>query len=50
VSENIYIVEQLTFSQDGIVDIVASEHPCNDDGTSKVAAFITSTSGVSIQS
>jgi|9_EtaG_2_1085328.scaffolds.fasta_scaffold03402_2 hypothetical protein len=50
VSENIYIVEQLTFSQDGIVDIVASEHPCNDDGTSKVAAFITSTSGFSIQS
>tara|TARA_R100000231_G_scaffold33212_2_gene29114 strand:+ start:8299 stop:12750 length:4452 start_codon:yes stop_codon:yes gene_type:complete len=50
VSENIYIVEQLTFSQDGIVDIVASEHPCNPDGTSKVAAFITSTSGFSIQS
>jgi len=48
VSENIYIVEQLTFSQDGIVDIVASEHPCNNDGTSKVAAFITSTSGFKI--
>ncbi len=50
VSENIYIVEQLTFSQDGIVDIVASEHPCNDDGTSKIAAFVASTSGFSIDS
>ena len=50
VSENIYIVEQLTFSQDGIVDIVASEHPCNNDGTSKIAAFVDGTLGFSIQS
>ena len=50
VSESIYIVEQLTFSQDGIVDIVASEHPCDNDGVSKIAAFITSTSGFSIDS
>lgn len=30
VSQNIYVVEQLTFSQEGTVDIVASEHPCDD--------------------
>jgi len=33
VNQNIYVVEQLTFSQEGTVDIVASEHPCDDDGT-----------------
>ena len=40
VSENIYVVEQLTFSQEGTVDIVASEHPCNDDGSSKLVDSI----------
>ena len=50
VSENIYIVEQLTFSQDGIVDIVASEHPCNPDGTSKIAAAVSDDSAFSIDS
>ena len=42
-SENIYIVEQLTFSQEGTVDIVASEHQCDDeDGkpVSKLAKLI----------
>lgn len=34
VSQNIYVVEQLTFSQEGTVDIVASEHPCDDEGRS----------------
>ena len=29
VKQNVYIVEQLTFSQEGTVDIVASEHPCD---------------------
>jgi hypothetical protein len=33
VNQNIYVVEQLTFSQEGTVDIVASEHPCDDEGT-----------------
>ena len=42
VSENVYVVEQLTFSQEGTVDIVASEHPCNDDGSSKLAHLIKS--------
>jgi len=28
VSQNVYVIEQLTFSQEGTVDIVASEHPC----------------------
>ncbi|HAX29291.1 MAG TPA: hypothetical protein DCX94_15335, partial [Alteromonas macleodii] len=41
VSQNIYVVEQLTFSQEGTVDIVASEHPCDDEGKSlMVAAMI----------
>ena len=34
VSQNVYVVEQLTFSEEGTVDIVASEHPCDDDGKS----------------
>ena len=50
VSENIYIVEQLTFSQDGIVDIVASEHPCNAEGQSKIAAAVSDSSGFNIES
>ena len=41
VSENVYVVEQLTFSQEGTVDIVASEHPCTkDDLISKLALAI----------
>ena len=40
VSENIYVVEQLTFSQDGLVDIVASEHACDDNGVSKIAKAV----------
>ena len=40
VSQNVYIVEQLTFSQEGTVDIVASEHPCDDDGASKLVESI----------
>jgi len=40
VSENVYVIEQLTFSQEGTVDIVASEHPCDDDGVSKLAKLI----------
>ena len=42
VSENVYVVEQLTFSQEGTVDIVASEHPCKKDGSSKLAELIES--------
>jgi len=37
VSQNIYVVEQLTFTQDGIVDIVASEYPCDSQQRSKIA-------------
>ena len=40
VSQNVYIVEQLTFSQEGTVDIVASEHPCDDDGASQLVDSI----------
>jgi len=39
-SENVYVVEQLTFSQEGTVDIVASEHPCNEDGSSKLTSLL----------
>ena len=38
VSQNVYVVEQLTFSQEGTVDIVASEHPCDDDRRSLLVA------------
>ena len=42
VSQNVYVVEQLTFSQEGTVDIVASEHPCKEDGSSKLAHLLES--------
>jgi hypothetical protein len=45
VSENIYVVEQLTFSEEGTVDIVATEHPC-DNGVSKLAKLIASDTSV----
>jgi len=50
VSQNVYVVEQLTFSQEGTVDIVASEHPCDDDGSSKLAKLIASEDSVIIES
>ena len=52
VSQNIYVVEQLTFTQDGIVDIVASEHPCNSEQQSKIAlaALRSDDDGWSVQS
>jgi len=46
VTQNVYVVEQLTFSQEGTVDIVASEHPCDDDGASKLAKLIASENSV----
>ena len=39
-SANVYVVEQLTFSQEGTVDIVASEHPCDDKGRSEIVQTI----------
>ena len=48
VSENVYVVEQLTFSQEGTVDIVASEHPCTNEPaelTSLLALAIDDESG-----
>jgi hypothetical protein len=44
VSQNVYVVEQLTFSQEGTVDIVASEHPCDENGVSELAKLIASDS------
>ena len=38
VSQNVYVIEQLTFSQEGTVDIVASEHPCDNDQRSLMVA------------
>lgn len=40
VNTNTYVVEQLTFSDQGTVDIVASEYPCNDDGSSRIVEAI----------
>ena len=49
VSENVYVVEQLTFSQEGTVDIVASEHPCKTVGdtrdVSELALAVVDTAG-----
>jgi len=39
-SQKVYVVEQLTFSEEGTVDIVASEHPCDDDGKSKLVQSV----------
>ncbi len=50
VSQNIYVVEQLTFSQDGIVDIVASEYPCDSKQQSKIALAVVRSDGWSVQS
>jgi len=52
VSQNIYVVEQLTFTQDGIVDIVASEYPCDSEQRSKIAlaALRSDDDGWSVQS
>jgi len=49
VSQNIYVVEQLTFSQDGIVDIVASEYPCNSDNVSEIALAVVRSEGWSVE-
>lgn len=46
VSQNVYVVEQLTFSEEGTVDIVASEHPCDNDGVSELAKLIASETSV----
>ena len=40
VSQNVYVIEQLTFSKEGTVDIVASEHPCDEDGRSRLVDSI----------
>ena len=49
VSKNVYVIEQLTFSQEGTVDIVASEHPCDDDRKSLLVAAMLNTDEVSIE-
>ena len=49
VRQNVYVVEQLTFSQEGTVDIVASEHPCDDDGVSELAKLIASDSVITVR-
>ena len=49
VAQNIYVVEQLTFSQEGTVDIVASEHPCDSDEVSKLAKLLVDFSSVFVE-
>ena len=48
VSQNIYVVEQLTFSQEGTVDIVASEHPCDLSDVSELARLIKNPSAFTV--
>ena len=48
VSQNVYVIEQLTFSQEGTVDIVASEHPCDDDRRSLLVAAMLNADEVEI--
>lgn len=50
VSQNVYVVEQLTFSEEGTVDIVASEHPCDDDGVSELAKLVAGDSVITVRS
>jgi hypothetical protein len=44
ISQNIYMVEQLTLDEDGTVQIAASEFPCNENLASIVAADVLSDS------
>ena len=46
---HVYVVEQITFSAEGTVDIVASEHQCNDDRHSELANFIHDTDSVVVE-
>ena len=48
VSQNIYVVEQLTFSQEGTVDIVASEHPCDSNEVSELARLVNDPNSVNV--
>ena len=48
-SAHVYVVEQLTFSEEGTVDILASEHQCNDDRHSKLAKFIKDPDSVKVE-
>lgn len=41
ISQNVYVVEQLSFSDDNTVTISASEFPCDQDGVSLIAEDIT---------
>ena len=43
-SQNVYRVEQLTLSQDNIVDVVASEYPCDNGLVSLIARDLRSSS------
>ena len=44
ISQNTYLVEQLTMADDGTVQVVASEHPCDVRGASRMNALIVSDS------
>jgi hypothetical protein len=48
-SENVYVVEQLTFSAEGTVDIVAAEHNCTSDGASEIAKFVQDSNSVLVE-
>ena len=44
VSQNIYMVEQLTLTEDNTVEITATEFPCDDSGSSLIAQDVLASS------
>jgi hypothetical protein len=50
VNSNFYEVEQVALTEDGLVDIVASHHPTNSDGSSVIVADVMDSSRFTIVS
>ena len=48
-SENIYLVEQLTFEEDMTIRIVASEYPCDSAEVSELAKLVSDDAAFAIQ-
>jgi predicted phage tail protein len=49
VSENIYLVEQLTFEEDMTIRIVASEYPCDSAQASELAKLVVDDAAFTVQ-
>jgi len=48
-SENIYLVEQLTFEEDMTIRIVASEYPCDSAEVSELAKLVSNDAAFTAQ-